>query len=58
MSGERLKLYINKRFEILAVTVYERKREHISSRGALCQYLADEGPAREAKMCLTAYVSL
>jgi hypothetical protein len=34
------------------------ERGHTSSRGAPCQYLAGEGPAREAKMCLTAYVSL
>jgi hypothetical protein len=34
------------------------ERGHTSSRGALCQYLAGEGPAREAKMCLTTYVSL
>jgi hypothetical protein len=32
------------------------ERGHTPSRGALCQYLAGEGPAREAKMCPTAYV--
>ena len=30
------------------------ERGHTPSRGALCQYLAGEGPVTEAKMCPTA----
>jgi hypothetical protein len=43
---------------ITAISTSREERGHTSSRGALCQYLADEGPARETKMCLTVYVSL
>ena len=41
-------------FVIYIFIIYRGERGHTPSRGAPCQYLAGEGPAREAKMCPTA----
>jgi hypothetical protein len=46
-------IYTASRPDVL-IYIARGERGHTPSRGAPCQYLAGEGPAREAKICLTA----